>query len=88
MSDGKTVEKQKENTDKELTIDWDAWRKIWTPKYKREQELKAEKYKNYMKYPAGYLYEEWKKTIPDFETTTFSRDFGVKIAPGECCLFN
>ena len=46
MSDHKTtIKKQKDATDEATTIDLDAWRKSWTPEFKREQDLKAEKHK-------------------------------------------
>ena len=55
MSDHKTtIQKQKDATDEATTIDLDAWRKTWTPEFKREQDLKAEKHKK-LKLPRGML---------------------------------
>ena len=56
------------SSDKQTTaVDLNRLGENWSSVFEKEQEAKTEQHRKNKSYPAGYVYKQWTKTIPDFD---------------------
>ena len=63
-----------------LQGNWENWRAKQSEDFRKFVEVKEEATRHIRSYPAGYLYEKWKSSFPDFDR------YDVQLA--FWCFFN